>query len=349
MPTGFGSDSCSGGRGGSKGGSSSGGGGGGGGGDGGADAGATRGRKKSGIVRAKFPVTVQVDDQEIVLSVPHNYATNGWLLREACAKYGANVGKKASKAALRRSDGSYLDLSKEIVKSVNNAETVEAVDEQTAIAGNAGAAALRNAAATDTQDTFERYGMTSYQVCVVIGDEVYELNLPSLDMPMSWVISETIRRYMAANDDQDPGILGLQTVEGNDLDLGEDVVAVVASGESINAVSYTVKSKAGMKGHTATVSAAKKQQDKEQKEADTPSMGAKMAAIFKKEDKVRLSPRLPRSPLAPLAPLLRSPPCALTHRLRRRFLSVSLSLSLSLSLSCSLRPPYSASLPFPRV
>jgi hypothetical protein len=223
---------------------------------------AVSGSKKGGILKKDFKVTVLVNDVKVEMQVPHNYATNGWLLREACTQYKHDHHKEPEVVALRSPDGELLDLGKAVYDSVQSGNELTAVSESVSremgSKWNPDSQSISRNDFNETQNRFHTYSMTSYEVTVVVGGDCeYTLQLPNLECTIAWLLSETIRRYMADNDDQDPGILGLQTAENADLDLSEDVAECLASGDTCYAASYTVRHKPSKDG-TPVVKSEKK-------------------------------------------------------------------------------------------
>ena len=186
----------------------------------------------SGVVKAQHPVSVRVLEETVDVAIPHNFATNGWVLREAVTKYRATHGDPGAMGGLARADGSHVELGDAAASTLGRGETLLAVS-----AAAAGGAAV----AGGGSGALEQVGMTTFTICVAIGDCELLLTLPDLSFTVGWLLSETIRRYMEENDDQDPGILGLQTDDGGNLDLAEEIVDVLVSGDVVQAVSYTVK------------------------------------------------------------------------------------------------------------
>lgn len=185
----------------------------------------------SGVVKAQHPVSVRVLEETVDVAIPHNFATNGWVLREAVTKYRATHGDPGAMGGLARADGSHVELGDAAASTLGRGETLLAVS-----AAAAGGAAV----AGGGSGALEQVGMTTFTICVAIGDCELLLTLPDLSFTVGWLLSETIRRYMEENDDQDPGILGLQTDDGGNLDLAEEIVDVLVSGDVVQAVSYTM-------------------------------------------------------------------------------------------------------------
>jgi hypothetical protein len=247
------------------------------------------GTKKGGILKKDFKVTVLVNDVKIEMQVPHNYSTNGWLLREACTQYQHDHHKEPEVVALRSPDGELLDLGKAVYDSTSPGHELTAVSAEVSremgSKWNPDSQSISRNDFNENQNRFSTYSMTSYEVTVVVGGDCeYTMQLPNLECTIAWLLSETIRRYMADNDDQDPGILGLQTAENADLDLSEDILDCLASGDVVHAASYTVGHKKSKDG-TPVVKSEKKRAENAQKAGvkESPFEAAKAAFEKAKE------------------------------------------------------------------
>jgi len=152
----------------------------------------------------------------------------------------------AGVVALKLDNGSHADLSKPVFETIPAGGVITAVK---LVAENSWSAEATTVAARSQEDLLmtPQWEAGSTEVVVTIGDShTCAINVAP-GMTFGWLISEAIRRFMAEHDEEDPGILGLRTSDGVDLDLADEVAAVVPSGAVVHDVSYTISAKTARK------------------------------------------------------------------------------------------------------
>ena len=128
----------------------------------------------------------------------------------------------AGVVALKLDNGSHADLSKPVFETIPAGGVITAVK---LVDENSWSAEATTVAARSQEDLLmtPQWEAGSTEVVVTIGDShTCAINVAP-GMTFGWLISEAIRRFMAEHDEEDPGILGLRTSDGVDLDLADEL------------------------------------------------------------------------------------------------------------------------------